>query len=296
MKKLLITLITGSILFFGCQENSNVQDKAETTNSVQGNANQSIISLNGTVSEILVALGLESNIIGVDVSSVYPESLKQKTQMGSSHSYNVESIIVAKPKYVIGFKERGLRPDQITQIEQTGIKVINYDQEYSIEGTKGIIVQLADLFQKQAEGKALIDKIDKDLASIKNTTSSKKPKVLFIYARGAKTLQVAGKGTQMNEMIIMAGGQPAFEETFDGFKPLTTEALVSANPDYILLFGSGIESLEGIEGVLNIPGVKETTAGKNKAIIEMEGLKLSGFGPRVGEAVKELHEKIYPAK
>lgn len=294
MKKIVLAFVSCSLLLASCTENNNVQEQSETTQTAQTNENQAIISLNGTVSEILVALGLETNIIGVDVSSVYPESLKQKTQMGSSHSYNVESIIVAKPKYVIGFKERGLRPEQISQIEQTGIKVWNIKQEYTIEGTKKIIQLLADSFQRQEQAKALIAKMDADLASFKAVQTTKKPKVLFIYARGAKTLQVAGTGTQMDAIIRMAGGEPAFGNEFEGFKPLTTEALVAANPDYILLFDTGVQSLEGIEGVLKIPGIDKTNAGKNKAIIEMEGLKLSGFGPRVGEAIKELNAKIIP--
>ena len=89
----------------------------------------------------------------------------------------------------------------------------------------------------------------------------------------------------------MAGGKNAVSG-FDDFKPLTSEALVAANPDVILMFSSGMESLDGMEGTLSIPGMKEVNAGKNKQIITMDGQYLAGFGPRVGQAVKELNQRF----
>ena len=119
------------------------------------------------------------------------------------------------------------------------------------------------------------------------------PKVLFIYARGAGSLQVSGQNTSVDQLIQLAGGKNAIQG-FSDFKPLTTEALVSANPDYILLFNSGLESLGGIQGLLKIPGIQYTTAGKRQQIIEMDGLLLTGFGPRVGVAIRSLNKQLYP--
>jgi len=79
----------------------------------------------------------------------------------------------------------------------------------------------------------------------------------------------------------------------EGYKPLNTEALIASNPDYLLMFESGVKSLGGVEGVLKVPGVDQTTAGKKKQVIAMDGIKLSNFGPRLGEAVKELAEALY---
>src|SRR5690606_35624661 len=79
---------------------------------------------------------------------------------------------------------------------------------------------------------------------------------------------------------------------FEDFKPLTPEALIQSNPDYILLFEKGLESLGGIDGVLQIQGINQINAGKNKQIITMDGALLSGFGPRVGQAAKELNQLL----
>jgi len=62
----------------------------------------------------------------------------------------------------------------------------------------------------------------------------------------------------------------------------------------ILLFNSGLKSLGGVKGLLQIPGVAETNAGKNKAVITMDGALLSGFGPRVGKAAAHLNQLLAP--
>jgi len=120
---------------------------------------------------------------------------------------------------------------------------------------------------------------------------TKKPKVLFIYARGAGNLMVAGSGTPLHSMIELAGAENAASALTD-FKPLTPEALLTTNPDVILMFDKGLQSLGGVDGLLKIEGIATTNAGKNKKVVTMDGQYLSGFGPRVGDAVVELHNKL----
>src|SRR3546814_12365153 len=105
-------------------------------------------------------------------------------------------------------------------------------------------------------------------------------------------MMVAGENTQMEQVIHMAGGQNAVRG-FEDFKPLTAESLVAANPDVILLFDSGLSSLGGIAGLLEVQGVAETNAGKARKVVEMDGQFLTGFGPRLGKAILELTKKSH---
>jgi len=93
-------------------------------------------------------------------------------------------------------------------------------------------------------------------------------------------------------IIEMAGTQNAVPE-ISGYKPLNAEALINANPDYLLFMASGLESLGGINGVLKIPGVAQTTAGKKMQIIAIDGVKLTNWGPRLAEAALEIFEKTH---
>lgn len=254
-------------------------------------AQSKIVSVNGTVSEILAGIGLEKNIVGTDVTSNYPASLKAKPKVGHNRNLSAEGIIALQPDVVTGITTE-VKPELATQLKSAGIKLVLFNQIFSADGTRQLIREVAKAFGKPQGAEPLIQKLNTELAGAAKTAKVKtKPKVLFIYARGTGTMMVAGEGTQMQNIIQMAGGTNAVSG-FNDFKPLTPEALVGANPDVILLFSSGMQSLGGAAGLLNVQGVAQTNAGKNKRFVTMDGELLSSFGPRLGQAVTELAQKI----
>lgn len=282
--KTLLKLAMLLLIFTAC---GNPKEKENQTNTIE-KKQERIISLNGTISEILVALGQESSIVGVDVTSSYPENLKTKAQdLGHISQLSIEALMELKPTLILAV-DKELNEDLKKQLEQTGISLKLVSHESSIEGTKKTIKDVAKAMDLE-NGDALIAQIDNDLTGIQ--TFNPKPKVLFIYARGAGMLMVSGTGTPIDEMIQLAGGENVIS-TFSDYKPLTPESLLSANPDYILLFTTGLSSVDGVDGVLKIDGIAQTNAGKNKKIIAMDGQLLSGFSPRVGQAIKELNHLL----
>lgn len=282
-------IAVSSILYVSCGNGTHT----ETTQTATPAQEIKIVALSGAISETLAALGMESNVIGVDVTSNYPESIAAKQKVGSTHNLNVESILALKPDYVISFKERGIKPEQAIQLEQAGVKVWVIEQDYSIEGTKKYISLLADSFHKQDAAKQLVTDIDNALLALPKYEHQ--PSVMFIYARGAGALSVCGSDMPMAKMIALAGGTNVAND-ITGFKPLTAESVVKYNPDAILLFDSGLKSLDGPEGMLKVPGIAQTNAGKHKNFVVMDGEFLSSFGPRVVMAIKELGEKMHAPK
>ncbi|WP_454801222.1 heme/hemin ABC transporter substrate-binding protein [Mucilaginibacter phyllosphaerae] len=253
--------------------------------------NSKIVSLNGTVSEILAGLGLEKNIIGTDVTSNYPESIKNKPKVGHNRSISAEGIIALQPDVVTGLTTE-VKPELAAQLKSAGIKLVLFNQDFTADGTRKLIKDVAAAFGGQAEANKMIAKLNAELATAgKINKNGAKPKVLFIYARGTGTMLVGGEGTSIEKIIELAGGQNAVSG-FNNYKPLTSEALVAANPDVILLFSSGMESLGGAAGLQAVQGVNQTNAGKNKKFVTMEGELLTGFGPRLGQAVAQLSQKL----
>lgn len=110
-------------------------------------------------------------------------------------------------------------------------------------------------------------------------------------ARGPETLFLAGEETFADELFELAGMENTAQD-FNDFIPLSPEALISMNPEYILLFDSGLETLGGKDGVGNINGITETDAYQQDHIIAMDGHYISGFGPRVGKAALELAQSV----
>lgn len=245
-----------------------------------------IVSLNGAITETLASLDASSNIVGKDVTSTFPSDLKA-TDLGHVRSITAETILALKPSVVFG-TTKDINPNLNEQLKNANVPLILIDQEYTVEGTKKLITDIATTL-KRDNFQPLLENISSKIATVK--PFAKKPKVLFIYARGAGNLMVAGKETPLHSMIELAGAENAAASLTD-FKPLTPEALLTINPDVILMFDSGLQSLGGVDGLLKVEGINATNAGKNKKVITMDGQFLSGFGPRLGEAVVELHNKL----
>jgi len=268
------------------KEEKTTEETTVKTDSVAPVAKtEKIVSLNGAVTEIIAALGHEKEIVGTDVTSTYPETLKATAKdLGHVRQVSIEAIMALQPTVILA-TDKDMSPELLEKIKKSGVKAQIFTQEFTPAGTKKLIADVAKALN-HGDYKALEDKIDADLKNVKPIANA--PKVLFIYARGANMMMVSGTGTPVEKTIELAGGKNAVTD-FADFKPLTPEALIKGNPDVILLFDSGLESLLGAQGVLKIPGVDKTNAGKNKKIIAMDGALLSGFGPRVGEGATKLN-------
>lgn len=288
MKKINTILVAAFMLVaaVSCKkETTTTDDSTVKTDTIAKAETHKIVSLNGAVTEIVSALGHEKEIVGVDVTSTYPESLKGTAKdLGHVRSISIENIMALKPTLILA-TDKDMSPELLEKLKQSGVKAEVFVQEFTADGSKKLIADVAKALNNDG-AKALQDKIDADLKNVKPIAAA--PKVLFIYARGANMMMVAGTSTPVERMIALAGGKNAVTD-FEDFKPLTPEALIKGNPDVILLFDSGIGSLGGPQGVLKIPGVDKTNAGKNKKIIAMDGALLSGFGPRVGEGAVKLN-------
>ncbi|WP_264433395.1 heme/hemin ABC transporter substrate-binding protein [Flavobacterium agricola] len=271
------------MLLMGCKQ-KNLAETASELQTEQQKAVERIVSLNGTLTEIIAALGYQKQLVGVDVTSTYPTNIGETTEnLDHVFKLSVEKLINLKPTKVFAL-EKEVRPELLQQLNQAGIQVLTFNQTYSQNGTKQLIDAVANALQAE-QASAIKKTLDVELAQIEPITNA--PKVLFIYAR-TNQMMVGGTGTPIEAVVELAGGKNAITEFVD-YKPLTPEALAQANPDFIVMFDKGLEAVGGIDGLLKVDGIAQTNAGKNKNIIALDGLLLSGFGPRLGQAVQELN-------
>jgi iron complex transport system substrate-binding protein len=259
--------------------------------NVSGKAQKRIITLSGALTETVDALGYGTQIVAVDVTSTYPAYINKVPKVSKDRAISAEGIISFAPDLVLA-PENAISKSLEYQLKSAKIKVVIIKQEFSAKGAPIFIKQVASALGNPAKGEQLAKQteisINKALADVKKNPKS--PKVLFLYARGTGVMMVAGKDTSMDAIIKLAGGKNA-AQGFSKFKPYTTEALVNANPDIILMFDFGYKSLGGINSILKMPGVMLTNAGKNKKIVEMNGELLINFSARLGEAISELNSK-----
>lgn len=258
------------------------------------NPAERIITLGSAITETAVSLGFGSHIVATDVTSEYPDFIKNVPKVSRNRSLSVEGLMRYQPTLILA-PQGDIPMAVLAQLKKTSIRVINIKQEFTEKGALKFIMSVAIALNARQQGITLAQDTQKRLSAImqKIKADKHKPlKVLFIYARGAGNMTVAGKESNMDAIIRLAGAHNAVEE-FTYFKPYSTEALIRANPDVLLLFDFGTKSLGGQSAILRMPGVKLTAAGKNKRIVEVDGALMINFSARLPEAIADLYEKLY---
>lgn len=287
------------ILFFvfslaGCVGETSSTKPTEIIVSDAPEEYERIVSLNGAITEIIFALNLSNKLVGVDITSTYPPAAHQLPKLGHVSRLSIEGILSLKPDIVLAYDELN-DATVIDQLEAAGIPVKIFNKPHSFEEGQALITEIGALSNATDQAQQLVDSYKKDIEVLNAflATADTKPKGMFIYARGAGNLSVAGDKTQLNAFLNAAGAENVFQSAFENFKPLTTESLVSADPEFILMFAHGLESLEGVDGLLAVPGIAMTTAGKQRNIIQMDAHYISSFGPRTAQAALEFARQVH---
>ena len=197
---------------------------------------------------------------------------------------------------VIGSTEAG-PPHVLEQIRAAGVTVLVIPEIVALNAGPRKLRLLGRALGVPKRGERLAKQVEGQIATAKReaATTTARPRVAFLYLRGAPVQMIGGKNTRADTMIAAAGGRDAGSEIgIDGYRPITAESLVSAQPDVILVPTLGLQSVGGIEGLLRIPGVAQTPAGRNRRVLDYDDALLLGLGPRTGSALRQLVRGLHP--
>ncbi len=272
----------------------NETDSSEARPFVPPATGPQIVTLGGDIAEIVFALGMGDHVVGADRSSTFPDELHNRPRLNYHRQTSAESVLSLNPTHVFLTEETG-PPPSITQIEESGVEVIKVPNENSLEGITEKIRFIAEAIDKQAEGEELIQEFNRQITAVQKQHEEIKdpPAVIFLYARqGMGAPMVGGNDSEANTIISLAGGENAASE-LQGFKALTPEALVKYQPACILMMEKGFEAMGGEEGLLRLPGMADTPAGKNRNFVTLPDNLILTYGPRTPEAVSRLAKALH---
>jgi len=251
-------------------------------------ADAKVVTLGGTLTEIVYGLGAADRLVGVDASSVYPEAATEQPQVGYYRQVGAEGILSLAPDVVLASEEAG-PPAALALVEQAGVPVVRLTAEPSLDAAVKRIEAVGSLLDHSTEAAELVASLRADLQAVQPPGTP--PPVAFVFGRGAGSLVVAGTDTAAEAMIELAGGAPAVTG-YTGYKPLTPEALVAASPDVIVSTTRVVEGLGGVEALTALPAVAATPAAAAGRVVVVEDLMFLGFGPRTGEGARALNEAL----
>jgi len=256
-----------------------------------------IVTVSGDITEIVFALGLGPNIVGDDLSSVYPAEALALPKVGVEFVLSAEAVLALTPTVVIG--DEDARPlEAFEQIRQAGIPVVVFPRFVGLGAPAEKIRAVAHVLGIDASGEALASQVQAEIDSVVAMAAGveERPRAALVYAASGRATLMLGPGSVMDGLFEAVGAidvSPAAGA--DGYVALSAEALAAGNPDVIVTAQRGLEAyLGGIDGFLQLPGVGETTAGRERRIVVFEDLLLLGLGPRTGQLLAELFAQLHP--
>lgn len=253
-----------------------------------------VLSVGGSITEILYALGLEKNIAAVDTTSIYPAAaLADHPNVGYMRALSAEGVLSVSPTLILMEPDAGPQ-GALDVLEGASIPLVKVPDDPTPEGIAAKIRKIGEVMDARDSAEKLASAVMADMDGIEAAVAKVEDRVsvLFILSTSGGRILAAGKGTSADAVIRLAGGRNAFGSV-EGYQPASMESMIGAAPEVIVTINRG-DLRTSVEEIAGHPTLSKTPAGKNRRIVVMDGLYLLGFGPRTAHAVRDLFNALYP--
>lgn len=259
------------------------------------------IDISGSIAATIIGLGFGDRLVGRDVSTTYEPYDQLPLATSSGHTVSGEALIALRPTLII--TDGTVGPiDVLLQARDAGIPVVFTKTEKGLVGAIDLIHQVAAALGATPTGELLAtslrQQLDTTLAEIAAIAPEGEARVrmMFLYLRGGSGVYyLFGEESGASDLIVALGGvDVAAEIGWVGNRPMTDEAMISANPDLILVMTDGLASVGGVEGLLEAkPAIALTNAGKHHRFVDMADGQILSFGPRIPDVLDALARAVY---
>ena len=285
MRRLISRLLPALVLAAGLASSAATQSRADGGR---------VLSIGGSITEIVYLLGEEDRLVAVDSTSLYPAEARALPDVGYLRRLSVEPILALAPDLILAEGDAG--PEAvIEQLEASGIALTKTEHTTDVAGVGRKIRAVADALGRSEDGARLADEITTRASALSEAARRRPdpPRVLFLLSVGRGAPLAAGLDTAAAGIIEAAGGVNAISG-YEGYKPLSPEAAVLADPEIVLVPDRTLEQMGGPEAILQRPEIAPTRAARAGRIVSVDGLLVFGFGPRIAEAIELLSAAFHP--
>lgn len=247
-----------------------------------------VVTLGGTVTEIVYQLGQGDKLVGDDLSSLYPEAATKLPRVGYYRSVPVEGVLSLKPDLVLASEQAG-PPDALKRLADVGVRVVTVSDAPSVDSLKSRIRGIADALGVAPAGERMVEDVTRELARAEAVPATRARALLLINRTGSP--QGAGRDTAANEVMHLAGLVNVLQDQH-GYKPLSAEAMGALAPDLIIVTQASLDAGGGMDAFLRKPGIASTQAAAKRRVVVMDDLLILGMGPRLPLALTQLKQEV----
>jgi len=256
-----------------------------------------VIAIGGSILEVVYALGEEGRLIARDSTGVYPPPALALPDVGYMRALSPENVLALGPDAIVALKGSG-PPEAVDVLKKASVPYVEIPDGYDRAGILRKIEHVGAALGVPDKAAALAGDVGGQLREVEALTAGieKHKRVLFILSFQDGKILGSGEGTAASGILALAGADNAVSG-FQGYKALSDEAVIEAAPDVILMMDRGGGDHAALDSqLLAHPAIASTPAGRDKAIIRMDGAYLLGFGPRTAAAARDLAAALYGAQ
>lgn len=253
-----------------------------------------VVILGGDLVEIVFALGAGDRVVGTDDTGRYPPQAAALPKVGYMRRFGPEGVLALAPDLVLANPAAG-SDTALDQLRAAGVPVALAPGGEGWASVPPKIAFVGGILGLEPEAARLSAGLEAEMARLADRIGDipEPPSVLFLISLGRGAPMASGSGTAADAMIALAGARNAVTG-FEGYKPLSAEALTGLAPDALLLPDHAAAAVGGGHAALALAGLAGTPAGRAGRVVVMDALKLLGFGPRTPAAVRELAMALHP--
>ncbi len=248
-----------------------------------------IVSLAPSITEMLFAIGLDEQIVGVTEFCDFPAAAKSKPRVGYSNP-SVEALIALRPELVLAPLDF-LRPDLQVKLEQLKIPLFVLEA-HTVEDILLQMHTLGKMFEKVSVANAVTQSMRQRIAEIRRKVETS-PARRVLYVLNSQPLITVGPGSFIHQLIGLAGGVNIAAQAGMAYPKLNMEAVLKDDPE-VLIFPSGEVETVPRSDQQQWWRWDSLSAVKQQRFYEVSSNLLNRPGPRVVEALEQLARAIHP--
>lgn len=255
-----------------------------------------VISAGGSISEWLVAVGAEQQLVGVDTTSLHPQSLQALPSVGYQRQLAAEGVLTLQPQVLFGSDEMG-PPPVLQQLRSAGVQIETLPVDANMVAVSQTVRRIGAVLARPEQAEQALSAFKQGIWQQQQKLAlidGAAPRVLLVFSVGHGNPLTAGTNTVGDWLIKQAGGENLAVHA--GFKALSSESMLALNPQVIIVADRHNQGLAALESILShAAALQYSDAVKNKRIVALDPtLLVGGLGPRLPEHIAQLMDAFYP--
>ena len=246
---------------------------------------QRIISLAPSNTEILFALGLGDQVVGVTMYCDYPPEALDKEKVGDYYGPDIEKIIALQPDLILGTDFH--RFDLIPALEQQGFAVFAVAPQ-TLDDVLASIQKIGEITGKEAEASQLVYGMRNKIQAMEGQTKELEQKPTVLYMTWHDPMWTVGRNTWIDDLIKIAGGVNIFSDNFEGGAMVHIEWVILQNPEVI------VTSEWSYDWALNATELASTDASQTGRIYTFDDDLAQRPGPRLVQGLDWFAYLFHP--